>query len=115
MRNASGSPAHAWRALRPDARLALWVLAHVRQASCPEWLVEIVAAGKPATVGELADSCLIRQDPASGRYVLAPLVARFARAQPVPEPDAVRRWRSLVAFEPQWPGFEDMPRAAAAG
>jgi len=109
----SGRLDEAWRALRPDARLALWVLGHARQASCPEWLVDAVAAGQPATVAELTGSCLVRQDPASGRYVLAPLVARFARAQPAPQPDAVRRWRSLAAFEPQWPEFENVPRTAA--
>jgi DNA-binding SARP family transcriptional activator len=107
----------AWYALRPDARLALWLLAHAQQDSCPEWLVDAVAAGSPATVGELADSCLIRQDPATGRYSLAPLVVRYALAQPVPRPDAdgVRSWRSFAAFEPRRPGQRDRPRAATAG
>lgn len=105
----------AWCALRPDARLALWLLAHTPQDSCPEWLVDAVAEGSPATVGELADSCLIRQDPASGRYSLAPLVGRFALGQPVPRPDAVRSWRSFAAFEPRWPEPEGLPQAAVAG
>ena len=105
----------AWSALRPDARLALWLLAHTPQASCPEWLVDAVAEGSPATVGELADSCLIRQDPANGRYGLAPLVGRFALAHPVPRPDAVRSWRSFAAFEPRWPEPEGLPQAATAG
>lgn len=105
----------AWYSLRPDARLALWLLAHARQDSCPEWLVDAVAEGSPATVGELADSCLIRQDPATGRYSLAPLLGRYALAQPVPRPDAVRSWRSFAAFEPRWPEQADLPRAAAAG
>jgi DNA-binding SARP family transcriptional activator len=105
----------AWYSLRLDARLALWLLAHAQQDSCPEWLVEAVAAGSPDTVGELADSCLIHQDPATGRYSLAPLVARYALAQPVPRPYAVRNWRSFAAFEPRWPEQQDVPRAAAAG
>lgn len=105
----------AWYSLRPDGRLALWLLAHARQDSCPEWLVDAVAEGSPATVGELADSCLIHQDPATGRYSLAPLLGRYALAQPVPRPDAVRSWRSFAAFEPRWPELADLPRAAAAG
>ena len=105
----------AWYSLRLDARLALWLLAHAQQDSCPDWLVDAVAAGSPATVGELADSCLIHQDPVTGRYSLAPLVARYALAQPVPRPYAVRSWRSFAAFEPRWPEQQGLPRAAAAG
>jgi DNA-binding SARP family transcriptional activator len=105
----------AWYALRADARLALWLLAHARPDSYPDWLVDAVAEGSAAIVTELADSCLIRQDPATRRFSLAPLVARFASAQPVPRPDAIRSWRSYAVFEPQWPGFEHLPRAATAG
>jgi DNA-binding SARP family transcriptional activator len=105
----------AWYSLRLDARLALWLLAHAQQDSCPDWLVDAVAAGSPATVGELADSCLIHQDPATGRYSLAPLVARYTLAQPVPRPYAVGSWRSFAAFEPRWPEQRGLPRAAAAG
>lgn len=105
----------AWFALRADARLALWLLAHARNDSYPEWLVDAVAEGSAAIVAELADSCLIQQDPATRRFSLAPLLARFASAQPVPRPDAIRSWRSFAVFEPQWPGFGQLPRPAAAG
>jgi DNA-binding SARP family transcriptional activator len=104
----------AWQALRPDARLALWLLAHARQDSCPDWLVGAVAGGSPAVVNELADACLIFQDPVTGRYSLAPLVGNFAMAQPAPRSGAVRRWSSFAEFQPQWTGLAVLgaPRAA---
>jgi DNA-binding SARP family transcriptional activator len=104
----------AWQALRPDARLALWLLAHVHQDSCPDWLVDAVAGGSPTVVNELADACLILQDLATGRYRLAPLVANFALAQPAPRSGTVRRWSSRVAYQPQWTGLAVLgaPRAA---
>jgi DNA-binding SARP family transcriptional activator len=104
-----------WQTLRPAARLALWLLAHARQESCPEWLVQVVAEGSSAVVGELADSCLIRQDPATARYSLAPLVRRFALAQPVPRSGATLSWRSFAEFEPLWAGLDELTRATAAG
>jgi DNA-binding SARP family transcriptional activator len=111
----SGRFDEVWQLLRPGARLALWLLAHARQESCPEWLVAVVAEGSSVIVGELVDSCLVRQDPATGRYSLAPLVRRFALDQPAPRTDAAFSWRSLAAFEPLWTGLEDLTRASAAG
>jgi DNA-binding SARP family transcriptional activator len=110
----SGRMEDAWQALRPDARLALWLLAHARQDCCPDWLVGAVTGGSPAVVNELADACLIYQDPATGTYSLAPLVGNFAMAQPVPRSGAVRRWTSISAFQPQWTGLAVLgaPRAA---
>ena len=91
------------------------LLAHARQDSCPDWLVGAVAGGSPAVVNELADACLIYQDPVTGRYSLAPLVGNFAMAQPAPRSGAVRRWSSFAEFQPRCTGLAVLgtPHAAA--
>jgi len=126
----------AWRSIGPGARNALWLLAHARKVSYPEHLVFALADGMTAVVSELVDSCLVRQDPESGSYTLAPLISSFALCQPVPTVADIRapaswlahpaeagtrehragrdRW-SYRARRDGWIGFGDQPHAAAAG
>ncbi len=129
----------AWRTLGAGARNALWLLAHARKVSYAEQLVFTLAGGSSAVVTELADSCLVRQDPDTGRYTLAPLVASFALCQPMPALAGIRlpagwplhpaeagardhragrdgrdRW-SYRARRNGWSGLGTQPHAAAAG
>jgi len=129
----------AWRALSPGARNALWLIAHSRKASYTEHLVFALADRSSAIVAELLDSCLFRQDAATGRYALAPLVSSFALCQPMPTLAGIRapaswplhpadaaarerrvgrdgrdRW-SYRARRDGWTGLDGQPHAAAAG
>jgi DNA-binding SARP family transcriptional activator len=97
----------AWQALSPEARHSLWLLAKARRASCPEWLVHAVADGSAAVVRELADASLIRQEQATSRYGLAPLVGTFARAQATP------RTRAGSGPGDYWAGSGDRAHPAA--
>jgi DNA-binding SARP family transcriptional activator len=129
----------AWRTLSPGARNALWLLAHARKVSYAEHLVFALADRSSAVVTELENSCLVFQDPDTGRYALAPLVASFGLCQPVPAlagirapaswplhpPEAGRRERrverdgrdrwSYRARREGWTGLDGQPHAAAAG
>jgi DNA-binding SARP family transcriptional activator len=85
-----GRLAEAWRTLGAGAQHALWLLAHARKSSYAQQLVFALAGGSSAAVTELVDSCLVLQDPETGGYTLAPLIASFALCLPLPAMAPVR-------------------------
>jgi DNA-binding SARP family transcriptional activator len=100
--------AHEWESLDAKAQHALWLLAHAGLPDCPPWLVAAVTAGSPATARALADSCLLRQDPATGGRHFAPLAQLFVAAQPPPRPDTDHA-------QADWDGSADYRDTAVAG
>jgi hypothetical protein len=86
----------AWRALELTEREVLWMLARMQLPAVPDWLMPAPTAGSERAGMTLADAGMLRQDPDTGDYQIAPLVNAFALGQAPPGPDAAHAGAALL-------------------